>query len=85
MFEMGQDRLRQFVGRSIELLNELKVKFDELEKRQIFHGYWDCITDVKGCIPESRKGSSMNLVSNEVYVFGGFSRDTYNDMKVFDL
>ena len=85
MFEMGQDRLRQFVGKSLEMLNELKVKFDELETRKIFHGYWDCITDVKGCIPESRKGASMNLVSNEVYIFGGFSRDTYNDMKVFDL
>ena len=27
----------------------------------------------------------MNLIGNEIYVFGGFSRDTYNDLKVFDM
>lgn len=27
----------------------------------------------------------MNLVGNELYIFGGFSRDTYNDLKVFDF
>ena len=27
----------------------------------------------------------MNLCNNEIYIFGGFSRDTYNDLKVFNL
>ena len=51
----------------------------------MFHGYWDCIIDSKGGIPESRKGTTMNLVGNELYIFGGFSRDTYNDLKILNL
>ena len=50
----------------------------------MYHGYWDCIHDVKGCLPEARKGCTINLVNNDLFVFGGFSRDTYNDIKVFD-
>lgn len=54
------------------------------EKRMNF-GYWDCISDIKGCLPESRKGASLNLVGNELYIFGGFSRVTYDDLKIFDI
>ena len=51
----------------------------------MFHGYWDSIQDTKGGIPESRKGTTMNLVGNELYIFGGFSRGTYNDLKILNL
>jgi len=66
-------------------MEELKHKMDQLGDKRIFHGYWDCLNEVKGCLPESRKGSTMNMIDNQCYIFGGFSRDTYNDLKVFDV
>ena len=68
-----------------ELVEELKLMMTLLRNKRIYHGYWDAINDVHGCLPESRKGASMNLVNNEIYVFGGFSRDTYNDLKCFNI
>ena len=72
-------------GEGASLLEELRSKMDLLKVKGMHHGYWDCINDVKGCLPESRKGNSMNVVGNELYIFGGFSRDTYNDLKIFDI
>jgi N-acetylneuraminic acid mutarotase len=43
------------------------------------------INESKGSLPEARKGATMNIINNQLYVFGGFSRDTFNDLKVFDL
>ena len=67
------------------MIEEFKAQMDQLKDKKMYHGYWDCIHDVKGCLPESRKGASMNLIGNEIYIFGGFSINTYQDMKVFDI
>ena len=73
------------LGSAANLTKEISLMYELLNERKIYHGYWDCIHDVKGCIPASRKGASMNFIENEIYIFGGFSRDTYNDLKVLNL
>lgn len=51
----------------------------------MYHGYWDTYIESKGCLPESRKGASLNLLGNKLYLFGGMSRQTFGDMKIFDI
>lgn len=38
-----------------------------------------------GSMPDSREGTSACIIDNSLYLFGGFSRDIYNDMRVLDL
>lgn len=51
----------------------------------MYHGYWDMLIEERGTLPEARKGATMNQVNGELYVYGGFSRDTYSDLKVFNV
>merc|ERR1712176_501155 len=77
--------MKQQLGPAAEIVLEHKKQYGMLSEKQIFHGYWDCITDVRGCLPEARKGATMNMLNSQIYIFGGFSRDTFSDLKVFDL
>ena len=67
------------------MIDELRKNLASLRNKRIYHGYWDTISETSGCLPESRKGATMNVMNNEIYVFGGFSRDTYNDLKVLNV
>ena len=69
----------------LNLMIELKTMTEGLLQRSIFHGYWDCITDDKGSIPDSREGSAMAMVDNTIYLFGGFSREIYNDTRYYEI
>lgn len=82
---MKQENLPKVLSQGHELVTELREMLTMLRKKKLDHGYWDLIKDTSGCLPESRKGASMNLVANEIYVFGGFSRETFNDLKVFNI
>ena len=73
------------MSQGYELVDEFRLILTLLRNKRLYHGYWDAINETSGSLPESRKGASMNLCNNEIYIFGGFSRDTYNDLKVFNL
>ena len=64
---------------------ELKTMSDKLVTRKLLHGYWDCITEAKGALPDSRESATMALVDETIYVFGGFSREIYNDTRAYDM
>ena len=64
---------------------ELKTTTDLLLARRLLHGYWDCVTEAKGALPDSREGTAMAMVDSTIYVFGGFSREIYNDTRAFDV
>ena len=85
LLDIGFDTVKQQIGLGSDLVEELKHKMEELGQKKIFHCYWDILNESKGCLPEARKGATMNMINNQLYVFGGFSRDTFNDLKVFDL
>lgn len=38
-----------------------------------------------GSIPHSREGGAACIVDNTLYVFGGFSRDLFGDMRAYDI
>ena len=63
---------------------ELKRMTDMLLSRKMLVGYWDSIADTRGCLPDSREGSTVAMVGSTIYVFGGFSRDIYNDTRAYD-
>ena len=77
--------IQQAAGDGLSLMVELKDNFEGLMNKTIFHGYWDTLPEMRGCIPEARKGATMNMIGSKIYIFGGLSRHTYNDMKIFDL
>ena len=77
--------IQQAAGDGMNLMIEMKENFDALMQKRIFHGYWESINENRGCLPDSRKGATMNLIGNRLYVFGGLSRDTYNDIKIFNF
>ena len=65
----GENRLIQ---------NYAKLKIRELADGRIYHGFWDCLSsfgqnDQQGRPAEPRKGSTMNRVENNVYIFGGMT------------
>ena len=68
-----------------KLIDEMRKAHTLLKNKQMYHGYWDIIEEKSGCIPDSRKGFSMNIVDNDIYVFGGFARDTFNNLKRFNI
>lgn len=64
---------------------ELKTMTDDLLQRKLLHGFWDCPVDDKGSIPDSREGAAIASIENTIYLFGGFSREIYNDTRFYDL
>lgn len=56
----------------------------KLDKKEILTGLWN-IVKTSGSIPDSREGTTVGMVDNKIYVFGGFSRDIYKDIKILDL
>ena len=75
----------QLTEQDLNLMLELKTMSDKLVARKLLHGYWDCITEAKGCLPDSRESSTMAMVDETIYVFGGFSREIYNDTRAYDM
>ena len=75
----------QLTEQDLNLMLELKTMSDKLVARQLLHGYWDSITEAKGPLPDSRESSAMAMVDDTIYVFGGFSREIYNDTRAYDM
>ena len=65
-------------------MDELKECRDKLEKKEMMYGLWN-ILSTSGSIPQSREGGTCCVIDSNLYVFGGFSRDIYNDIRVLDL
>ena len=89
IMNMNEDKvaniIQQAAGDGVNLMKELKYNFDDLMSRTIYHGYWETINENKGCLPDARKGATMNMIGSNIYVFGGLSRETYNDIKIFEI
>ena len=66
------------------LFDELKELKEKLDKKELMYGMWDILND-QGSIPNSREGGSACVIDNDYYIFGGFSRDIFNDIRVLDL
>jgi N-acetylneuraminic acid mutarotase len=50
----------------------------------MMYGIWSSL-DPSGSIPNSREGSTMGVIDNNLYIFGGFSSDIFSDLKVLDI
>jgi hypothetical protein len=42
--------------------------------------YWETL-DTTGNVPEARAGASLHEIGNHIYLFGGYSRRGFNDIK----
>ncbi len=48
------------------------------------YGMWSVLGQ-HGSLPHSREGASASVIDNSFYVFGGFSRDLFGDLRCFDI
>eukprot|EP00347_Sterkiella_histriomuscorum_P022130 403331578 len=66
------------------LVEQLKTCRSSLEDQDMLYGQWSILTQ-QGSIPDSREGSTACMIDNNLYLFGGFSRDLFRDVRVFDI
>ncbi len=66
------------------LIEELRACKQKMDDKTMIYGLWSCI-DATGSQPDSREGATTCTINNSLYLFGGFSRDIFNDMRVLDL
>lgn len=50
----------------------------------MLYGLWN-VLNTNGSMPDSREGSTAAMIGNNLYIFGGFSRDIFNDMRILDM
>ena len=69
--------------------NELIWDYEKLRYRQqrkeIVQGYWRTLDSLLGSAPSSKEGTVIVYDNNKLYLFGGFAREVYNDMKILDI
>lgn len=66
-------------------MKELQLVHNNLQNRKLMHGFWDNIFQCSGSLPETREGASTNLLNDRLFIFGGFSRILFNDLKAMNL
>ncbi len=50
----------------------------------MIYGKWSIVQQT-GSIPDSREGAAACVIDSSLYIFGGFSRDLFADLRIFDL
>lgn len=62
-------------------MNEFKSQIEKLESKKIQRGLWEvklCI----GTLPDSRESCAMVAIGNEVYLYGGYGRELFDDLRI---
>lgn len=54
-----------------------------LDSKDLFTGIWN-LMETSGSTPNSREGAAGCIVGNNIYIFGGFSRDIFSDLRLLD-
>lgn len=67
----------------IDIIEELVRLRKSLDARALMMGMWDTI-DTVGSTPDSREGASACLMGDKIFVFGGFSRLLFKDIRYID-
>ena len=67
------------------MMRSLRTLSDSLYSNKLMYGFWDTVGECTGTHPDAREGHGMAIVNNQLYVFGGFARNLFNDMKVLNL
>jgi N-acetylneuraminic acid mutarotase len=87
VIDLDNKQLQQynFSQQQMKLMKELQTMEESLYNRSLLHGYWDTMFNTTGIHPDTREGCGMAIVRNNLYIFGGFARELYNDMRVLNL
>ena len=48
---------------------------------KIIKGFWNTDFDACGSLPPSWEGAKIWIYQDKLYLFGGFSRTVYNDIR----
>lgn len=87
VIDLDSKQLQQynFSKQQMKLMKELQTMEENLYNRSLLHGYWDTMFNNTGIHPDTREGCGMAIVRHNLYIFGGFARELYNDMRVLNL
>lgn len=69
----------------INLLDQFDVARIKKSEKAILSGGWKVIEGFSGSTPPSMEGTAICFTKNSLYLFGGFSRDVYDDMRICDF
>jgi hypothetical protein len=70
--------------KEMDLIDKMIECRKVLERNDMMSAQWEFLETV-GPTPGSREGCSGIVIGNHLYLYGGFSRDLYNDMRKIDL
>lgn len=75
--------LKDFFNQNeVELLEHYHSLRTKSQEGALIKGYWKPLDNFDGSAPGSQEGSALCFDNNKLYLFGGFSRDVYQDMRV---
>ncbi|CDW80498.1 kelch motif family protein [Stylonychia lemnae] len=75
---------KNFSDVELMLMDELRSCKDKLEKQEICQALWSILPHYAQ-IPESREGVSIQIIRDNVYIYGGFSRELFGQIRIYDF
>lgn len=76
---------QEFTPAEIELLSQYDEIRNRINDKKIFKGFWKILDSITGSTPPTMEGATLCYSNNALYLFGGFSRDVYDEMRICDL
>ena len=64
-----------------DIINEYYSCFKKLEAKQMPKGVWE-VKHCVGSVPDSRESTSMVVIGREVYLYGGYGRELFDDIRI---
>jgi len=68
----------------LSLIEEMIRMRKALDRCEITTALWES-DKPSGIIPVARESGAACIIENDMYVFGGFSREVFNDLRILDL
>ena len=81
----GIDYKQDFDDEENELINEYEKLRNRQARKEIVQGFWKTLDSILGSAPSSKEGTTIIYDNSKLYLFGGFAREVYNDMKILDI
>lgn len=66
-----------------EIILEYKASMEKLENKTMLKGLWDSSTQI-GSIPDSRESCCMVGIGKDIYMYGGYGRELFDDLRILN-
>lgn len=80
-FKLGLMNVEKYTDQEVSLLQEYQELRKITNKNLMIKGFWQTIDLFHGSQPSSCEGAKLIAHSGRLYLYGGFSRDAYGEMR----